>query len=735
MFGKQRIDRRYLLQEPQRRSRRRRIGWAIFALTAIAALSLGAINIANASSANSNSVSEQEAGRLEFVDTQGQSRDALHLGTDVDINISGMIATVHYQQQFRNNSDQWLEAKYLLPLPETAAVSAMEIKVGERLIKGEIKEKQQARKLYQQAKSKGQRASLVEQQRPNMFTQKVANIGPGETIAVTIRYLQKVDYQFGEFSLRLPLTITPRYIPGAPLIKGLHSESDISLSDTGWGWAAPTDQVPDADFITPFMQSLKTASTDGGQASNTASITVTLDAGLPLAIIESPYHDINISRTPKHHLVEFSRSREAMDRDFVLQWQPIASKAPAAALFGETLPSDTDSDYIMLMLLPPQESSPTEQNQLATLPRDVTFIIDTSGSMQGTSITQAKESLRLALQSLSAQDHFNIIEFNSTHRRYAHTALSASRDNIDKAQQYVSSLHAGGGTEMFAPLKEALITADEASEKSLRQIIFITDGSVGNEQALLELIHQNLASARLFTVAIGSAPNSFFMRKAAQFGRGSFTHIGNSAEVSEKMSQLFSQLQSPVLRDIKINWPDTIIAEAFPQRIPDLYSGQPLLVTAKLSQSDQDHSKEINITVTGNTATSPWQQSLSIGQVVSKTGVGSLWARDKISDLLDQKASGSRENMIKPAVLKVALAHELISPYTSFVAVEQKAARPIDKALASKAVANISPKGQALQAHTYPQGALGLQWKLLLGFAALILALLINTVQHRARPC
>lgn len=738
MFGKQRIDRRYLLQEPQRKSRSRRIGWAIFTLTAIAALSLGAINIANAAihpQAELNS-SDHSAGHLEFTNEHGHDIEALHLGTDVNISVSGMVATVNYEQQFRNDSDQWLEAKYLFPLPETAAVNAMEIKIGERVIKGEIKEKQKARQIYQQAKKNGQRASLVEQQRPNMFSQKVANIGPGEIISVSIHYVQKVEYQFGEFSLRLPLTITPRYIPGTPLAgplaKGLTSDSDIVLNGSGWGWAAATDQVPDADFITPFMKSLSAAAKDSGQISNTASITIALDAGLPLAIIESPYHDINISRTPQHHLVELSRNRETMDRDFVLQWQPVINQMPAAALFGEKISTDVDKDhdYIMLMLLPPQENSSAEQNKPAALPRDVTFIIDTSGSMQGTSITQAKDSLHMALQSLSPQDHFSIIEFNSKHRRYKDDPIIASRNNIINAQQYVSQLNAGGGTEMFAPLKDALTRHQYEREQAVEQIVFITDGSVGNEQALFQLIHENLASARLFTVAIGSAPNSFFMRKAAQFGRGSFTHIGNSAEVSEKMTKLFSQLQSPVLRDIKIDWPESINVEMFPQRIPDLYTGQPLLITAKISAEDKNSLSGIDITVSGDTASAPWTQTLSVSKPVLRTGVGSLWARDKISALLDKKSSGVSEDKIKPDVLKVALTHQLISPYTSFIAVEKAVARPADKIIKTKAIANITPKGQSLQAHTYPQGALGLPWKLLLGLIALILALLINNTQH-----
>jgi Ca-activated chloride channel family protein len=290
MFGKQRIDRRNLLQDSRQKNNRRYF-WLLL-LGLIIALTLGAVSIANAAPNK-----PAETGHLQLSNNKGQIFDALHLATDVSMSIQGMVATVTYRQSFRNKSSDWLEALYLFPLPATAAVNAMEMKIGERLIKGEIKEKQQARDIYQQAKKSGRRASLVEQQRPNIFTQKVANIGPGETIEVSLRYIQRVDYQFGQFSLRLPLTITPRYIPGAPLV----NNSEIQLGQSGWGWSQATEQVPDADVITPFMRQFL-ANGDN----NSVSIAITLNAGLPLATLESPLHDIKISRNGAYHNVEFS---------------------------------------------------------------------------------------------------------------------------------------------------------------------------------------------------------------------------------------------------------------------------------------------------------------------------------------------------------------------------------------------------------------------------------------------
>tara|TARA_B100000809_G_scaffold258190_1_gene300991 strand:- start:568 stop:2703 length:2136 start_codon:yes stop_codon:yes gene_type:complete len=705
MFGKQRIDRRNLLQDSRQKNNRRYFWLLLFGL--IIALTLGAVSIANAA-ANT----QAETGHLQLRNNKGQIVDALHLATDVSMSIQGMVATVTYRQSFRNESSAWLEALYFFPLPATAAVNAMEMKIGERLIKGEIKEKQQARDIYQQAKKSGRRASLVEQQRPNMFTQRVANIGPGETIEVSLSYVQRVDYQFGQFSLRLPLTITPRYIPGAPLV----NNSEIPLGQSGWGWSQATEQVPDADFITPFMRQFL-ANGDN----NSASIAITLNAGLPLATLESPLHDINISRNGAYHNVEFSQGRETMDRDFVLQWQPVASKAPTAAVFSERVDGD---DYLLLMLVPPQQQLPS------TLPRNVNFVIDTSGSMQGTSIVQAKASLQMALQTLLPKDKFNIIDFNSSYQSFASRPLNASADNIQRAQAYVGALEAGGGTEMYAPLQQSL--TDNAKSAQLAQIIFITDGSVGNEEALFKLIKAELGSARLFTVAIGSAPNSYFMRKAAQFGRGSFTHIGNSSEVSVKMSRLFLQLQSPLLRDISVEWPQHSSVDMNPQRIGDLYRGQPLLLTAKLlSAKYPTAGNPSKIVFKGNTQNGPWRQTVTLTQPVSRTGVASLWARDKISTLLDNKTAGANESGIKQKILTVALAHQLISPYTSFVAVEQMPARGPNTEVKTKSMANQVALGQTLTAHNYPNTALGLYWQLLLGLGGLLLAGLIYRPMRR----
>lgn len=704
----------------------RMVYWWLLLASSLCTLTLFTIATAQASVAD-----EQGSGHMTFRDDRGTMTDALLVDTAVTMDIHGMVATVTYQQQFHNTSDVWLEGRYVFPLPETAAVSAMTLRIGERVMVGEIKEKQAAHEIYQHAKNSGRRASLVEQQRPNLFSQQVANIGPGERIDVTLTYRQTVDYQHGRFSLRLPLTITPRYIPGDSAADH-DGQQPVAFNAQGWGWSAPTDQVSDADRITPPMTDQATRT--NGTLRNPVSIAIELAAGLPLAHIDSPYHQVVVHKQGTQHSIRLSEGSVPMDRDFVLSWQPVAQHLPRAALFTEHVdrpPSDpaASEDYLLLMLLP---QTTGQVDAAPALPREVTFIIDTSGSMAGTPIQQAKASLQLALSTLTERDRFNIVEFNSHFQRYSPQAQPATAHNLRSAQAFVSRLNATGGTEMYAPLDAVL--SESAPEGFLKQVIFITDGSVGNESALFQLIENKLASARLFMVGIGSAPNSYFMRKSAQFGRGTFTHVGDLNEVADKMSELFRQLQAPLLRDIHIDWPDGIVVDSFPRRQPDLYAGQPLLLKARVLTTAATGLQAGAVTLSGQTAQGPWSQTLPL--VLAKTaghnGIASLWARDKIAALMDQQHTGTPEADIKPQVLEVALTHQLLSAYTSFVAVDQTPARPVEAPLDAQAIPNLVAHGQvpqpqtltATQAFSYPQTALGLNGQIGLASALLLTALI-----------
>ena len=705
MWGRSRTPRR--LPPVRRRPAKRRIWqqflWILTLGLVVAGLAFG---WRAAHAAAEGITDDAGAGHLLLKTGAGRTKTAVMLQSSADFHISGMIATVDVTQSFRNDSGNWAEAVYVFPLPEQSAVRAMRIRIGERVIVGEIRERTQAKKIYERAKKQGRKAGLVEQERPNMFTTSVANIAPGETIIVELQYVETVHYDAGEFSLRFPMTITPRYIPGDPLTG---QAAERTYAPAGDGWVYATDQVPDAARITPFQNPVPA---DASHLINPITITVQLDAGLPLAQVVSPSHAINVTVNDKDSVyrIRLAEDKVSMNRDFELHWRPRTGHAPQAALFTETV---AHRHFALLMLLPPAKTS--SQN---LLPRDMIFVIDTSGSMGGVSIRQARQGLLLALDRLRPGDRFNVIEFNSTPNALFTASRSATPLNLELARNFVAGLRARGGTEMRSALQLAL--ADEAESGTLRQVIFMTDGAVGNEAALFKLIHEKLGNARLFTVGIGSAPNSHFMRKAAQFGRGTFTYISSVTEVREKMNKLFRKLDSPVAGDLKVQWPRNAVVESYPARLPDLYYGEPILLAARLP----DFHGEVSIS--GTTATQHWQRKLRINSRGQSPGIASVWARAKIASLLDEKTEGKAEQAVRAAVLKVALRHKLLSPYTSFVAVEKTPSRKLSELLKKSPVPNARPEGQSDQPYAWPRTATDGRWDLFMGGLLLLLALLFQ---------
>ncbi len=632
-------------------------------------------------------VSTPSSGDMELIlidEEETHTLSGLHIESYANIIINGMVATIELEQTFKNPSNQWVEGRYVFPLPDDAAVNAMEIRVGDRRIKATIKEKQQAQAIYNKAKAEGKKTALLEQHRPNLFSQNIANIAPKETITVKLRYIQNVQYKDNQFSLLVPTTLTPRYIP-----------KNIVVDDT--------------HLITPSF----TTNVDAENALlNPIGINIELNAGLPLANIDSAYHDVVITKTNAEHTINLAKGQVSMDRDFVLSWKPIASYSPQAAIFSETVAGD---DYNLIMLMPPQISNLSPHT--SAIKKEIIFIIDTSGSMGGTSIEQAKAGLDFALQNLNTSDTFNIIEFNSTFSTLFDAPRIANGHNLSTGKQFLSRLQASGGTEILPALKAAL--QQEHNQDYLKQIIFITDGSIGNEPQLFEVIHQELDTARLFTVGIGSAPNHFFMRKAAEYGRGTFTQIGDIGEVSKKMKKLFKKINTPSMYNITIEDTEGRPLEVFPNPIPDLYDGEPVIAAIR-----KDYETD-TLLLKGWSQNKSWEKTMSFNHGRNHTGIANLWARKKIEHLLDKKSLGEKEENIKQEVIDIALTHQLMSPYTSFVAVEEKISRPKNSTLKNNEIPNLLPKGQTLKKVNYPQTATSLWLNAILGSFSILLTLFL----------
>ena len=693
-------------------------------LAAMVLLCLGSL-AARARASVQGEAEGRAGGHMLLRDERGEEVGrALLQASTVHFDISGVIATATLEQSFRNDTGRWLEGVYAFPLPDTAAVRAMEMRLGERRIVGKIREKTAAREIYREARSAGKTASLVEQQRPNLFTSRVANIAPGETVVVRLEYVQQLDYRTGAFSLRFPATITPRYMPGLPLGAGSDPEEAPALEVNPYlGWALPTTAVADADAISPLQ-----LPQPGSELAplNPLQVTVRLDMGIPLAHVEAPYHDIALVRRAGVYDISLANGVTEMDRDFVLAWRPVTGSEPTAALFNEEVAGEY---YGLLLVMPPAiEKAP------APLPREIVFVVDTSGSMGGVAIRQARNSLVRALQALRPEDYFNIIEFNSSHRALYPEPQAATRAHLQRALDFVKHLEADGGTEMLPALRAALpmpLSGElPRDNRPLRQVIFMTDGAVGNEVALFEEISARLEDSRLFTVGIGSAPNSWFMREAARFGRGSHIHIGNLDEVETKMAVLFEQLAYPAAIDLQLDWP--LPVEAWPQRIPDLYRGEPLLVAVKYGASLPAG----EVQVTGRLGDKPWSQRIQLGNgqdpvsAAGHRGVASVWARQKIAGLLDQQVRGRSADAVRADVLPLALQHQLLSPYTSFVAVEERIRRTEDTALQKVAVPNTRPRGQVAQGFAYPRTATTGPAKIWLGALLVLLGTLLRTLRQ-----
>lgn len=584
-------------------------------------------------------------GGLLLRDDGGDEAQAPLLFTDVHMSVTGMIVRVEVNQRFVNPTAEWREGVYLFPLPEKAAVDHLTMRIGERLIEGQIKERTEARRTYDNANAEGRKATLLDQERPNLFTTSVANIGPDEEIVITIEYQDTLRYDEGSFLLRFPMAITPRYVPAA----------QTASADATFGVSATSD-VLDPDRI---MQPL--ADPCGGFI-NPVMIRIDLNAGFPLTKLASTYHAIAVEEQPGHrYRLSLSEEPVPADRDFELVWTPDVGNAPGAALFTETKGGKT---YALLMALPPTQKDAASMRTA----REITYIVDTSGSMEGVSIVQAREALQLAVNRLQPGDRFNVIEFNSNAKALFTAPMPVDTMTLRNATSFITALRASGGTEMLPALQLALKGERQAS--LIRQVVFLTDGAVGNEDAILRFVHDELGDRRLFTIGIGPAPNTFFLTKAAQFGRGSFTFIGDVREVKEKMDALFRKLESPAVTDIAVDWPGA--ADAWPRLAPDLYAGEPVLVTAQFPAG----ALRGDITLSGKRAGAAWGSVLPFDGTAAEAGVSVLWARAKIDALMDARRQGAPENEIREAVLDIALTHHLVSKYTSLVAVDVTPTRP-----------------------------------------------------------
>lgn len=567
------------------------------------------------------------------------------LHTDVALDVRGLVASATVTQQYANSSTEPIEAVYIFPLPHDAAVYDMEIRIGNRVIRSTIREREEAKRVYEAAKSSGKHAALVEEERPNIFTTSVANIMPGDRVDVRLRYVEPLIWEAGRMRLVFPMVVGPRYIPGT-----------AAVGHAGTGWSVDTDAVADASRITPVVKNPE------NRSGHDISLTVDMDPGFEAASIKSVSHAINVQHSPdgRQH-VELATETTIPNKDFVLEVQQVKSTQPKAALFLSPA-SDSGETHFLLAAYPPTVQ-PTER-----MPVEMLYMIDVSGSMTGTSIEQARAALLQALDRLRPGDRFGILEFSSGFGEFSPEPLPATSENLAAARDYVRHLEAGGGTEMLPALLH-LMRKPEAPGY-LRHIVLLTDGDLGNEEEIFAALHSDLGNARLYTVAIGSAPNLFLATKMAQFGRGTFTHIADISEISEQMSHLFASIESPILTDVRLSFEGVEVADVYPQRLPDLFSQQPLLIFGRIYKG---HAGKIHLTALAGIE--PYETTIAFdaSKATFHPGITTLWARQRAEELMDQwrHADEGGQKEIRDSVIAHAIRYRLVTRFTSLVAVEE----------------------------------------------------------------
>lgn len=588
-------------------------------------------------------------GTLQALDSTGQARGVCPLKhTDVQAAVTGSLARVTVTQEFHNPYSDKIEAVYVFPLPQNAAVDDMTMRIGERTIKGQIKRREEARAVYEAARNAGQIASLLDQERPNIFTQAVANILPGATVKVTISYVEFLKYEEGTYEFVFPMVVGPRYIPGQPVAQ----PNPLTAPDTS--------EVPDASRITPPIAPENT------RAGHDISINVNVDTGVPLDSLKSTLHEVDIERpAPNRATVRLRNQQTIPNKDFILRFDVAGQKINDALLAHRA----NAGGFFSLILQPPERVTAKD-----VTPKELVFVLDTSGSMHGFPIEKAKETMKLALDALYPQDTFNLITFSGDTHILFPEPVSATRANLAKAQAFLESRQGSGGTEMMKAIRAALGPQDVGADKQdhVRIVCFITDGYVGNDFEIIGEIQKH-PNARVFSFGIGNSVNRFLLDKMAEHGRGEVEYVTLQDDGSAAAKRFHERVRNPLLTDIELDWGGLSVTDVYPQRIPDLFSAKPLILTGRYTQGGRG-----TLRLRGKLAGQPFVRELPTelpDQQPQHDVLATLWARTRIDRLMSEDFQGLQNGNAKPdvreAITQLGLDFRLMTQFTSFVAVEE----------------------------------------------------------------
>ena len=598
--------------------------------------------------------------------------------TDVKANIAGFIARVTVTQTFHNPYDEKIEAVYVFPLPHTAAIDDMTMTVGDRRIVGLIKRRAEAQALYQEAIQQGKTASLLEQERPNIFTQSVGNIQPNDEIRIEISYVDVLDYDMGAYEFHFPMVVGPRYIPGTPISKmpelpdelqGKVGESEAPLDappdgadPSGTGVAPNTDRVPDASRITPPV--LK----PGYRTAHDISLAVSLDAGVPIQDIQIANHTAAVDRVDASGATAVLSPADSIpNKDFVMKYAVVGEKPEMAVLAHSKGP---EQGYFMLMIQPKLDAELAEAP-----PREIVFLVDVSGSMRGEPTKKVKETMHHFLRLTKPNDTLQVITFSSSAAKLFEKSVPATQANIEHALNFTQQIYGGGGTEMLKAIK--LVLNEPVDRERVRIVVMLTDGYIGNEGEIIAEVDKRAGDQiRFWAIGIGSSPNRYLIDGVAKHGGGMAKVLELNTDPGPLVAEIAERIHRAQLAKIQIDWNGLSVYETYPRRIPELWAGRPVIMFGRYGAGD---SKEIRLS--GSAEGKPLKYKLHVTlpdahaahDVLSK-----VWARKKIEDISAQLHATNAPEIIEE-ITDIALTYRLMTQYTSFVAVDENDMQPIDQ--------------------------------------------------------
>lgn len=617
--------------------------------------------------------------------------------TSVKTEISGFVARIAVTQEFENVLPDAVEAIYVFPLPHDSAVDGMTMKVGDREIQAVIKEREEARKIYETARTTGHTAALLDQERPNIFTQSVTNIPPNGKVEITLSVLELLKYEAGTYEFVFPTVVGPRYIPGtpagqrgaasAPLEVGGNVQN-VALRQQDRGTQPNTGQVPDASKISPPVAGFHTSDEHAG---HDFSIDIKLAAGVPVAEVESSSHKIFADRTgADSYRVQLADDAVLPNKDFILKYKVAGPGINDAVLTH----ADKASGYFTLILQPPA-SVPDN----SVVPREMIFVLDTSGSMSGFPIETAKKTIRRALDNLRPEETFNLITFSGDTKILFPGPVPATKENIEAAKHVLGGAYGSGGTEMMKAIRAALGDDVEPGKtksgtQPLRVVCFMTDGYVGDDAAIVAEVKKHPES-RVFGFGIGTAVNRFLLSKMSEEGHGEVEYVTNPSEAKAAADRFYERVHSPVLTNITIDWKGLPVTEVYPAQVPDLFSAKPVIITGRYTQGASG-----SIEIRGIQAGGVFRRTINVdfpGDNAGNAALEKIWARRKVEDLMSQDWEGIQQgnSQHKAEIIDVGLKHSLATQYTSFVAVEEKTVisdgKPVRVEVPVELPENVSP--------------------------------------------